>query len=625
MATTSIAPISAPQVNNSFYVSDGAFDTIQDAVDYAQRFNNGVGQVIIEEGYQGTEAISSIVNGSPGLVLFDLRDGNVQLYAWSLNNDYTAADFVQLGKFSIGPSPAPRISTDGTRISIDALGNDGIYLNFESGNFVEFGDGAGGVVATLNSNGDLSLERNFFASGSARVTGDTTTGALFSTANPVNAVPVGSVLLSFDPNGTGGNGSANLRVTASAGMPSPALNIQAQPSDGVTPFHTYIRCEVSSTTTRPRTLMPNDVDVTGNFTASGTAAITGNTTIGGDLSAEDISAAGNLTASDADFNTCEVAGSPVRTFDNTPDAGGMIYPPAGVPQSTGSAWGTSIDPATLPRLNVANTFTATQTVQGAVKATGSAGALDVSKSAAMMGTGSSNTHPNLTLINAAAVPNNRAWAFSVFPDSGQGEVLSFALEDDTGNANYWMAAWRNGTNGTKVEIVPPLTLDSQLTAAAATFSGALTAAGATFSGAITATGTLRGGGFTAYTNAVPIAFPNDCTLRNATRDVTFNAPGGSLIFNADSGTGGVIFGDGNQHVMGSVDGAGNALFVGTLNVHGAVTCGSTVALAADPTQPLQAATKQYVDNSGPKVIQAADEPTAVALSTANPNNIYFWV
>ncbi len=623
MATaTSTGPITIPQVNNSFYVSEGAFDTIQEAVDYAQEFNNGVGQVIIEEGYQGTEQISSIVNGAPGIVLFDQRNGNVQLYAWSLNNTYTPADFVQLGKFSIGPSPAPKISTDGSRISIDALGTDGIYLNFESGNFVEFGNGAGGVVATLNSDGDLSIERNFFASGSARVTGDTTTGALFSTANPVNTVPVGSASLSFDPNGTGGNGSANLRVTASAGMPSPALNIQAQPSDGVTPFHTYIRCEVSSTTGLPRTLIPNDVDITGNLTAVD-ATLSGDlsaqtATILGELSATDLALTGSISAADAEFGTCEVAGSPVRTFANTAD-GGMVYPPAGVPQSTGSAWGTSIDPATLPRLNVANTFTATQTVQGAVKATGSASPLDVTKSAAIIGTGSSNTHPNLTLINSTAVPNNRAWAFSVFPDSGQGEVLSFALEDDTGNANYWMAAWRNGTNGTKVEIVPPLTLDGALTAAAASFSGALTAASATVSG------TLRGGGFTAYTNAVPIAFPNDCTLRNASRDVTFNAPGGTIFFNVDSGTTGVVFGDGNQHVMGSVDGAGNALFVGTLNVHGAVTCGSTVALAADPTQPLQAATKQYVDNSGPKVIQAADEPTAISLSNANPNNIYFWV
>jgi hypothetical protein len=50
-----------------------------------------------------------------------------------------------------------------------------------------------------------------------------------------------------------------------------------------------------------------------------------------------------------------------------------------------------------------------------------------------------------------------------------------------------------------------------------------------------------------------------------------------------------------------------------------------VALAADPTTAMQAATKQYVDNTRPQIIQAADEATAISDSTANPNNFYFWV
>lgn len=55
------------------------------------------------------------------------------------------------------------------------------------------------------------------------------------------------------------------------------------------------------------------------------------------------------------------------------------------------------------------------------------------------------------------------------------------------------------------------------------------------------------------------------------------------------------------------------------------TMTGALTLAADPTAPLYAATKQYVDNSGPKVLQAADEATAISLSTANPNNVYYWV
>jgi hypothetical protein len=40
------------------------------------------------------------------------------------------------------------------------------------------------------------------------------------------------------------------------------------------------------------------------------------------------------------------------------------YPPAGVAVSTGTAWDASIDPATLARLNTANTFTANTTFNG---------------------------------------------------------------------------------------------------------------------------------------------------------------------------------------------------------------------------------------------------------------------
>jgi hypothetical protein len=57
---------------------------------------------------------------------------------------------------------------------------------------------------------------------------------------------------------------------------------------------------------------------------------------------------GTVTASDAQFATCEVANSPVRTFANTADGEGPDYPPAGIGISTGTAWNAnSIDPSTL--------------------------------------------------------------------------------------------------------------------------------------------------------------------------------------------------------------------------------------------------------------------------------------
>jgi hypothetical protein len=52
---------------------------------------------------------------------------------------------------------------------------------------------------------------------------------------------------------------------------------------------------------------------------------------------------------------------------------------------------------------------------------------------------------------------------------------------------------------------------------------------------------------------------------------------------------------------------------------------STAYFNTDPTTVTQAANKRYVDSVRTQVIQAADEATAISDSTANPNNIYFWV
>jgi hypothetical protein len=66
----------------------------------------------------------------------------------------------------------------------------------------------------------------------------------------------------------------------------------------------------------------------------------------------------DVTAANGDFDTCIVANSPVRTFDNTPDGPGegMVWPDIGIPVSEGSTWGPSIDPATVAYRNQANRF-----------------------------------------------------------------------------------------------------------------------------------------------------------------------------------------------------------------------------------------------------------------------------
>jgi hypothetical protein len=62
----------------------------------------------------------------------------------------------------------------------------------------------------------------------------------------------------------------------------------------------------------------------------------------------------NITANDAAFETCEVAGSPVRTFANT--SVGMVYPSPGVAVSAGGGWGQSIAQSTLAFVNKDNVF-----------------------------------------------------------------------------------------------------------------------------------------------------------------------------------------------------------------------------------------------------------------------------
>lgn len=58
---------------------------------------------------------------------------------------------------------------------------------------------------------------------------------------------------------------------------------------------------------------------------------------------------------------------------------------------------------------------------------------------------------------------------------------------------------------------------------------------------------------------------------------------------------------------------GDADFAGAIDVRGAATFGSTVALAADPTTALQAATKQYVDNNGGATGGGLYPPSAYGL------------
>ena len=360
MATTvtSIGPIGARQINNNLYVGQNDLTTIQAAVTVAAK-NIGIFTVIIPPEYAGTDTIATVTGGANNIQIIDQRLAQSQVFIWN-GVQFVAEAFIQdSGFISLGP-PA------------------------------------------------------YF--------------------------PQGSAAFYFYPAGTSGVGTAHLDFYANPGQGMPALNIVGNPSDG-TPLWTFLRCDYDALK-NPRLQIPsavevytpagmnnynmwiganrdlagaqgmsiwgrpsaNAIDLQGETlqddSTSGTYNqairlnfLGGNVLLGPVVTVDplgNITGVNHLTAVDAQFATCEVANSPVRTFANSPDTEGPSFPPAGIGISTGTAWDIeSIDPATLAtwppagiavstgtawdtpinaadlaHLSLANIFTAAQTVQG---------------------------------------------------------------------------------------------------------------------------------------------------------------------------------------------------------------------------------------------------------------------
>jgi hypothetical protein len=346
-AATSTGPIGIEQINTTFYVWGGGvgFDTIQAAVDFIRLNNSGVGEIQVVHGHPYGENISTITGGGAGTIIIDNRDGHDQRWNWNGTN-YVPTYFMQLAGFV-----------------------------------------AEGMPQQLPA----------------------------------------SILMGFSPTGDFGNGSGNLIVTADPTMGMPSFNLSLAPQDG-TALLTFLRAALDPAGI-PRIQMPETLEIYKNnsypdtfslwvgqgvdFTGSkgmyvwarpdddaidfqgetipGTYDQTirlnylgGDVNIGvhalitegGDLSCETVNTggitAGTIDAEDATFQTCLVDDSPVRTFANTADgpSQGMIWPTIGIPVSQGDHWqNPSIDPATVPRTNTANTFTGLNTI-GALTVTG---------------------------------------------------------------------------------------------------------------------------------------------------------------------------------------------------------------------------------------------------------------
>jgi hypothetical protein len=103
MATTEVAPINIPQINTEIYAGYGDTPTIQDAVNKAVQ-ETGWENVIVPHGYSGSGPgpgdIEAIVNGSTNVYIIDKRGGQWQMYYWQTSsNSYKPGPFIQRDGF----------------------------------------------------------------------------------------------------------------------------------------------------------------------------------------------------------------------------------------------------------------------------------------------------------------------------------------------------------------------------------------------------------------------------------------------------------------------------------------------------------------------------------------------
>jgi hypothetical protein len=185
-----------------------------------------------------------------------------------------------------------------------------------------------------------------------------------------------------------------------------------------------------------------------------------------------------------------------------------------------------------------------------------------------------------------------------------------------------------GASGTVTAVNPnALTIGSGLSGTSYTGSSAVTiaidATVATTSGTQTLTNktisstsntiSATSGNITDFTEASVDAVAAAIALGTQTNiTITYDDTAGSLSFNASGGVSSIT-GTANQITASASTGAV------TLSLPSAVTFPGTVTLNADPTQPLQAATKQYVDD----VAQGLHiHPSAVTATTANLTATY---
>lgn len=428
MATTLIAPIQVSEVNNNLYVGEADLTTIQSAVDFA-RNQGGYWNIVIPHGYSTSDAISSVTGGTAQTILRDERYGQMQLYGWS-GSSFTPFPFEQLAGFIATGMPTQPV--DSVALGFDPTGTAGIgtanlVVSANPGKSqpslnVKFvsEDGSGSLTALRFNHDNLTgwptwiFPTTVMMSGPAGGGYNAWIGDLLYPTGPDKGMYIQALesenAIDLQGQTYGGAYDQTIRLQPNGGNLQLGMNATIDEAGGLTAVAAHLSQTLAvdgDTQLSGNLNVAQDVAILG--AASFDGGITGPVNVSGDLTATGNIAAVNasfsgevdastLSAVDASFDNCLVNGSPVRTFANSGDQGGMEWPPAGIGVSTGTAWDDSIDPATLATypaagiavstgtawgapidpatiafLNRANIFTGTQTINGDVAAFNLAG------------------------------------------------------------------------------------------------------------------------------------------------------------------------------------------------------------------------------------------------------------
>lgn len=383
--------------------------------------------------------------------------------------------------------------------------------------------------------------------------------------------------------------ASNLSITGDA-----VIDGQLSAQDGI--FQTL---SIGGVSIDPTTLAYTDVD--NNFTTDQT--INGNLSLSGNLSLNGgIAAEGGISADSASFNTCEVDGSPVRTFANSGGGGGGSIPTPGIAVSTGTAWGPSIDPTTVAYLNTANTFTQLQRGNAAFSGYGWT-AVDLTASHTTLGTSNSGTTPLITFTNATAPANQRLWTIGAAAAD-----LHFSMADDTGGDHYWLQVLRNVTAATQIGFFAPTWIGDRATSkgvmitpvpASAEVEMQTQTQGTAFDqmlylnrqggvvrvgsdGLQVDAGATVGNGALILENRQAYNRGQAPTIGGDGYNIVMNTNGGNILLNWDNPAK-VIFGNGYEGNAGLVDNAGNAQFYGQFYALGDSTFGGALIVTTSLT------------------------------------------